>query len=228
VEQGLEGLRPPRSPDDALNFHGAIFDVDGTLVDSNDAHAHAFVEAFSERALDVSFDQVRRLIGKGSDKLIPELIGRYDAAIADRKKAIFKARYLPALRAFPKVQALLERLRARGVKLAVASSAGEDELAALLEVAQARGYFSEEANADDAPHSKPDPDIVQAAVRRLALAPLRCLMIGDTPYDAEAARGAGVAFIGVRCGGWDDAHLQPALGVYEDPADLLRAIDDIL
>ena len=110
----------------------------------------------------------------------------------------------------------------------MASSAGEDELAALLEVAGARGYFTHEANADDAQHSKPDPDIIQAAVRRLALPPSRCAMIGDTPYDAEAARRAGVAFIGVRSGGWDDAHLQPALGVYDDPADLLRAIDDIL
>jgi HAD superfamily hydrolase (TIGR01509 family) len=228
VEQGLEGLRPARSPDDALSFQGAIFDVDGTLVDSNDAHAHAFVEAFSECGLDIPLRKVRRLIGKGSDKLIPELIGRYDPAIAERKKAIFKARYLPGLRAFPKVEALLERLRAMGLKLAVASSAGEDELAALLEVAHASRYFSEETNADDAQHSKPDPDIVQAAVRKLALTPSHCVMIGDTPYDAEAARGAGVAFIGVRCGGWNDADLQPALGVYDDPADLLRAIGDIL
>jgi HAD superfamily hydrolase (TIGR01509 family) len=228
VEQRLEGLRPPRSPDDALSFQGAIFDVDGTLVDSNAAHAQAFVEAISERGFDVPFDKVRRLIGKGSDKLIPELIGRYDPAIADRKKALFKARYLPGLRAFPKVEALLEMLRTRGLKLAVASSAGEDELAALLEVAHASGYFSEEANADDARRSKPDPDIVQAALRKLALAPSRCVMIGDTPYDADAARRAGVAFIGLRCGGWDDAHLQPALGVFEDAADLLRAVNDIM
>jgi phosphoglycolate phosphatase-like HAD superfamily hydrolase len=92
-------------------------------------------------------------------------------------------------------------------------------------VAHASRYFSEEANADDAQHSKPDPDIVQAAVRKLALAPSRCVMIGDTPYDAEAASRAGVAFIGLRCGGWDDAHLQPALGIYDDAADLLGHID---
>jgi HAD superfamily hydrolase (TIGR01509 family) len=226
VESGLEGLRSPRAPDDALRFHGAIFDVDGTLVDSNDAHAHAFVEAFSERGLEVPFERVRRLIGKGADKLIPELIGRYEAAIADRKKAIFKARYLPALRAFPQVETLLAKLRAMGLKLAVASSAGKDELAALLDVAHARPYFDQEANADDAQHSKPDPDIVQAALRRLALSPSRCVMIGDTPYDAEAAHRAGVAFIGVRCGGWDEARLQPALGVYENPADLLGVVSD--
>jgi len=207
-----------------LHFQGAIFDVDGTLVDSNDAHAAAFVEAFAESGLQVAFEEVRRLIGKGSDKLIPRLIGRYDQAIAERKKAIFMARHLPGVRAFPAVDLLLARLRTMDFRLAVASSAARDELDALLDVARAKGYFAAVTDADDAESSKPDPDIVLAALDRLGFAAERCVMVGDTPYDAAAARRAGVPFLGVRCGGWADRDLQPAIGVYEDPAELLASL----
>ena len=208
-----------------MSFKAAIFDVDGTLVDSNDAHATAFVEAFREFGFEIPLDKVRRLIGKGSDKLVPELIGRCDEAIAGRKKAIFRQRCLPALRAFPCVEALLDALRSRGLRLAVASSAASEELDALLEVAHAGRYFDEKTDADDAERSKPDPDIVQAALRKLALPAERCVMVGDTPYDAQAAHRAGVAFVGVRCGGWRDAELWPALGVHDDPCDLLRKLE---
>jgi HAD superfamily hydrolase (TIGR01509 family) len=211
-----------------LRFQGVIFDVDGTLVDSNDAHAHAFVEAFGESGFEVSFQKVRRLIGKGADKLIPELIGRYDEAVAERKSEIFKRKYLPHLRPIPGARDLVSQLYKRGLKLAVASSASKDELDALLRIAGVDEYVHEKTSADDAEHSKPDPDIVQAALRKLGLPPARCLMIGDTPYDAQAAQRAGVAFVGVRCGGWSDEDLQPALGVFHDPAHILRAIGDIL
>ena len=205
-------------------YQGVILDVDGTLVDSNDAHAHGFVEAFREFGHDIAFERVRPLIGMGSDKLIPQLIGRYDEALAERKKAIFKARFLPRLRAFPGVEDLLRCLKESGLRLAVASSAAKDELDALLTVANAKRYFEETTDADDAERSKPDPDIVQAALAKLALAPERCVMVGDTPYDAQAARNARVAFIGVRCGGWwRDADLQPAISIRDDPAELLRS-----
>lgn len=201
-----------------------IFDVDGTLVDSNDAHAAAFVEAFGEFGFHIGFGSVRRLIGMGADKLIAQLIGRSDRAIAGRKKAIFMERHLPRLRAFPKVESLLHELTCKGVKLAVASSAAKDELEALLELTHAGVCFAQIVNADDAAHSKPDPDIVRAAVDKLALPAEQCAMVGDTPYDAAAALRAGLAFVGVRCGGWLDADLEPAIGVYDDPADLLESL----
>jgi HAD superfamily hydrolase (TIGR01509 family) len=211
-----------------LRFQGVIVDVDGTLVDSNDAHARAFVEAFREFGHEIAFEPVRRLIGKGSDKLIPELVGRYDERVAERKKAIFKQRYLAKLRPFPGVDVLLEGLKSNGLALAVASSAADDELEALLEVARATHYFQARTDADDAERSKPDPDIVQAALAKLAVPAARCVMIGDTPYDAEAASRAGISFAGVRCGGWADADLQPAIGVFDDPAELARNLERIL
>ena len=200
---------------------GVILDVDGTLVDSNDAHARAFEEAFREARYEVPFERIRPLIGKGSDKLMPELIGRYDEPVGKRKTAIFKARYLPRLQPFRGVRELLSWLKRRGVKLAVASSAGKDELDALLEAAGARELIDSRTDADDAEDSKPDPDIVQAALARLGAPAARCVMVGDTPYDAEAAARAGVPFIGVLCGGWPAARLQPAIAVRHDPADLL-------
>ena len=151
------------SANGGLPFQGVILDVDGTLVDSNDAHALAFEEAFREAGEELPFERIRPLIGKGSDKLMPELIGRYDEALARRKTAIFKARYLPHLQPFAGVRELLSYLKRRGVKLAVASSAGEDELDALLEAAGARDLIDSRTGADDAEGSKPDPDIVQAA-----------------------------------------------------------------
>lgn len=199
-----------------MKFDGVILDVDGTLIDSNDAHAEAFAEA-----LQVPFERVRPLIGKGADRLIPELIGGYDAALAERKKAIFKARYLPHLRPFPKARELVSKFKDMGLRLAVASSAGKDELGALLQVAGVQDYLDTQTDADDADRSKPDPDIVLAAVNKLGVPAARCLMIGDTPYDAEAAARAGVAFVGLRCGGWSERDLRPALAVFADAAELL-------
>jgi phosphoglycolate phosphatase-like HAD superfamily hydrolase len=218
VAQRLEGLRPARTAYGALKlkYRGLILDVDGTLIDSNDAHARAFAEA-----LQVPVERVRPLIGKGADKLMPELIGRYDAALAERKKAIFKARFLPGLRPFPRCRELLARFKGLGFRLVAASSAGKDELDDLLAVAGAHDYLEAQIDADDAERSKPDPDIVLAALDKLRLPAAQCLMLGDTPYDAQAAARAGVAFVGLRCGGWSERDLQPALAVFADPAALL-------
>ena len=210
-------------------FKGFVFDVDGTLIDSNDAHAHAWRHAFLEGGLDIGFEPIRRLLGKGSDKLLAELTGlRPDSprakALAERKTQIFKAHYLPRLKPFPHARDLLAHLRDRKIKLAVATSASPDELDALLEVVKARELFEIKVSAEDAGRSKPDPDSVSCALRKLALKPADCVMVGDTPYDAAAAKAAGVRFIGLRCGGWRDADLQPAIAVYSAPAQLLREL----
>jgi HAD superfamily hydrolase (TIGR01509 family) len=164
----------------------------------------------------------------GSDKLIPQLIGHAHDAAAERKKEIFRRKYLPQLKATPGARELVAALSRRTVALAVASSAGEDELAALLAAAGVADLLRRTTSADDAEHSKPDPDIVQAALKKIALPPQDCVLVGDTPYDAQAARSAGVAFIGLRCGGWSENDLQPAAGIVHDPAELLRRIDHIL
>jgi HAD superfamily hydrolase (TIGR01509 family) len=207
-----------------------ILDVDGTLVDSNDAHASAWVEALREAGHDVPFERIRRLIGMGGDKLLPTAVGisKDDPAgkqLATRRGEIFKSRYLSSLKPFPGTRALLQRMRADGLQLVVASSAEDDELKALLRIAEADDLIEEQASSDDAKESKPDPDIVQVALDRSGLRPDQVLMIGDTPYDVEAAGKAGAGTIAFRCGGWDDPDLAGARAVYDGPADLLAHYD---
>jgi HAD superfamily hydrolase (TIGR01509 family) len=209
---------------------GVILDVDGTLVDSNDAHARAWTEAFAEAAYDVPFERVRRLIGMGGDQLLPEAAGLEadtpaGEALAERRGRIFRERYLPGLRALPGARDLVQRLRQMGFALAIASSARPEELGALLEKAGVDDLVGERTSSGDVEESKPEPDIVLAALRRLRLPAAAAVMIGDTPYDVEAARRAGVAVIGFRSGGWSDADLDGSLAVYDGPADLLARLD---
>jgi HAD superfamily hydrolase (TIGR01509 family) len=207
-------------------IQGAILDVDGTLVESNDAHAHAWVDALAEHGLKVPFERVRRLIGKGGDKLLHEVSGlQEDSAegkkISKRRQEIFKKSYLPSLRPTHGAKELLQQMRKAGLKLVVASSAKKDELTPLLRVCGAEKLIQDQTSSDDAERSKPDPDIVHAALKQIALVPDKVIMLGDTPYDVEAAGKAGVRAVAFRCGGWDDKGLAGAAAVYDDPADLL-------
>jgi len=214
-----------------VSAHAAvILDVDGTLVDSNDAHARAWIEAFDEHGIAVAFAHVRRSIGMGGDKLMPEVSG-IDASselgqrISKRRGEIFKARYLPQLKPFAATRPLLERFLADGFALAVASSAKEDELDPLLERAGVNDLIPHRTSSDDADNSKPDPDIVVAAVKRAGAGPGRSIMLGDTPYDVAAARRAGVEIVGLECGGWTREALAGSLAVYRDPGDLLAGYE---
>lgn len=211
-------------------FTAVLLDVDGTLVDSTDAHAHAWVEAFAEQGVRVDVQRVRRCIGMGGDKLMPEVSGISEDSptgecISRRRREIFKAKYLPIVRAFPGSRELVAALKDRGFTVVAASSANEDELEPLLEAAGAADLVDQVTSSDDAKESKPDPDIVQAALHRARARPERAVLIGDTPYDLEAAQHAGVAFIGFRCGGWSDGDLRGARAIYDDPADMLAHLD---
>ena len=189
------------------DLKGILLDIDGTLLDSNDAHAAAFTRAFAEHGLDIPFDHVRPLVGMGSDKLIPSLTGFADdtrdgKAIVERKKGIFEQRYLPDLKPTPGARALLERLLSDGLILVVATSAGGDEMKGLLEQAGVDDLIHGATSSGDVDKSKPDPDVIGAAIKKSKLKPSELVMLGDTPYDIEAAAKAGVATIALRCGGW--------------------------
>ncbi len=205
---------------------GVLLDIDGTLLDSNDAHAAAFTRAFAEHGLDIPFDHVRPLVGMGSDKLIPSLTGFADdtrdgKAIVERKKGIFEQRYLPDLKPTPGARALLERLLSDGLTLVVATSAGGDEMKGLLEQAGVDDLIHGATSSGDVDKSKPDPDVIGAAIKKSKLKAGQLLMLGDTPYDIEAAAKAGLRTIALRCGGWwDDDALADAIAIYDDPADL--------
>jgi HAD superfamily hydrolase (TIGR01509 family) len=212
-------------------YRAVIFDIDGTLVDSNDAHAWSWVQALAESDRRVEFARVRPLIGKGSDKLLPELTGLSvespeGRAIADRRRHILQHEFISRIRPTPGAQQLLEWLRDDGLTLAVATSAEPSELRDLLRIAGAVRFFEATASSAEADRSKPDPDIVHAALERSGCRASEAIMIGDTPYDIEAAQRAGIGLIALRCGGWwSDADLSGAVAIYDDPADLVKRYD---
>jgi HAD superfamily hydrolase (TIGR01509 family) len=226
----VENVRPDQEA--AGRLKAVILDIDGTLILSNDAHAQAFVDAGAELDLgDVRFEDVRRLIGMGGDKLIPRVFGFSKESpegkrLSERKGEIFRTRYLPGLEPAPGARKLLERMAARGLKLVVATSANEQDLQGLMERAGVADLVDDATSASEVDESKPDPDVVEEALEKAGADPSEVVMIGDTPYDVEAALRAGVAIIGVRCGGWSDDDLRGAIAVYDDPGDLLDHYDD--
>jgi HAD superfamily hydrolase (TIGR01509 family) len=212
-------------------LRGVLLDVDGTLVDSNDAHARAWVEALGEAGFAIPFERVRPLIGMGGDKLLPLVSGLEDddprgKRIVERRMEIFLARELPTVRALPKARELLVHMKSRGLRLGVATSARDEELEPLLDRAAVADLFAARTSSSDADRSKPDPDIVQAALDALGCEREQVVMIGDTPYDVEAAGRAGLPAIAFRSGGWDDARLAAARAIYDGPWDLLERFDD--
>jgi HAD superfamily hydrolase (TIGR01509 family) len=212
-------------------YRGILLDLDGTLVDSNDAHARAWERAFADNGQQTPYDEIRQRIGMGGDNLIPALLGiekesELGARINARRTEIFRGEYLPHLRPFPGVRPLLERMRASGLRLVIATSSPEEELEPLVDIAGIRDLLEERTSADDADSSKPDPDIVQAALDRLGLRPKEAVMLGDTPYDIAAAGRAGLDVIAFRCGGFSDEDLAGALAIYDGPWDLLERWDE--
>jgi HAD superfamily hydrolase (TIGR01509 family) len=210
-----------------LRSAAIILDVDGTLVDSNDAHARAWVDAFAEGGMAVSFEQVRRAIGMGGDKLVPHVAGISEDSpqgrrISDRRGDIFKSRYLPHLRPFPRVRELIEQFARDGFTIVVASSAKKEELRPLLDIAGVTDLIEARTSSDDADESKPDPDIVVAALKQSGVSAATAIMLGDTPYDVEAAQRAGIRAVALECGGWRRDDLRGAVEVYASAAHVLE------
>jgi HAD superfamily hydrolase (TIGR01509 family) len=206
-----------------------LLDIDGTLVDSNGAHAEAWAEALAEHGRRISVRALRQSIGKGGDKLLAELCGLDSETdvgkqISKRRGEIFLEKYLPRLTAFPKARELVEALKAAHFEIGVATSAKAEEAEALLNVAGVADLIQASTSSDDAENSKPDPDIVQAALQQLRAPAAGSFLLGDTPYDVEAGLRAGVSVVAVCSGGWTPPELAGATACYDDVADLLRGL----
>lgn len=209
-----------------------IFDMDGTLLDSVDLNALSWHEAFTTFGYDVSFEQARSQIGKGGDHLLPTFLSQdeieeHGATIEEWRAERFRTRYLNRLRPFSAVPDLLQRLRALGLQIAIASSAKQNELDKYIDMVGIRDLVDVTTCSDDAESSKPSPDIFQSALQKLGVTPDRAIAIGDTPYDAQAAAKAGMRSIGVLCGGFTEQSLLDAgcCAVYPGPAALLACLD---
>lgn len=211
-----------------------IFDIDGTLVDSVDLHAQAWQEAFKHFGKDIPYEDVRHQIGKGGDQLMPvffskEELKEFGEEMEKYRGELFKRDFLPKVRPFPKVRELFQRIIADGKRIALASSAKEEELKEYKRIAHIEDLVEEETSADDADKSKPHPDIFEAALERLSdIKTDEAVVVGDTPYDAQAAGKIPLRAIGVLCGGFPEAELKAAgcIEIYKDPADLLAHYDE--
>lgn len=222
-------MNEERETTPSSRFRGVLLDIDGTLVDSNDAHADAWVRALREHGHDVSFEKIRPLIGMGGDNLLPTAAGvdkdsEEGKKISARRGEIFRE-LLPTIRPFSGTRELISFLIKSGFKVVVATSASDEEVDPLLEIARVRDLIRHQTSADDADNSKPDPDIIHAALQRLGHPAEEAVMLGDTRYDIEAAAKAGVGTIALRCGGATSEELAGAIAIYEDPEDLLERFD---
>ena len=221
-------LRPLEREEETLE--ALLTDIDGTLIDTNALHTAAWCDAFRAHGIPAQPEVVAPMIGMGADKIVglvarglhpDEGVGK---AIADDRKRRFLGGYLHYAKPTPGARSLLTALCAAGVRIYVATSAQGEEREALLRKAGVIDLVEPPPDAHEP--SKPDPDVVQTALDQAAVAPARACMLGDTPYDVDAAAKCGVACVAVRCGGWDDDALEGAVAIYDDPADIVRHLQD--
>lgn len=212
----------------------AIFDIDGTLTDSVDIHAMAWQEALRHFGHEVSYERVRRQIGKGGDQLLKTLLSPQDLEahgeeLDQFRGELFKRKYMNLVKPLSMVPELFDRIRDEGVRIVLASSAKKDEVAYYQKLLGIEKLVEQDTSSDDAERSKPHPDIFAAAMQKLGSPPAQqVIAIGDTPYDAQATAAISIPCIGVLSGGWTEQELREAgcIAVFRGPADLFAQFED--
>jgi phosphoglycolate phosphatase-like HAD superfamily hydrolase len=209
-----------------------FFDVDGTLVDSNDFHVRAWEEAFATIGIRFDRETIHGQIGKGTDMLVPTLIPDADAALQEKLGGahgkVFKGGLIEQVTSFAGARDLLARVHAAGKRVVLASSASADEVNHYIDLLGVRDIVDTTTSSDDVEHTKPAPDVFAAALKKVApLSADEVLVVGDTPYDVEAAAKCGIATIALRSGKFPDEALREAgaLAIYDDVAALLADYD---
>ncbi len=213
-----------------------IFDLDGTLVDSVDYHAQAWVKAFQEYGYDFSFDRLRQQIGKGSEYIIGDLLSpdeaeKYESDIAQYRKQYYQENLLQKVQPFSQVKELFQAIKADGIRIVLASAARKETIAHYKKLLDIENLIDSATSTDDVDKSKPEPDIFQTALEKLKdIQPEEIIVVGDSPYDAIAAAKAGLRTIGVLSGGFERETLTQAgcIAIYQDPADLLKNYPQLL
>lgn len=212
-----------------------IFDIDGTLIDSVDLHAHAWQQALAHFGYQIPYEDVRGQIGKGGDQLLPVFVPEQDLdrigeKLEKYRGELFKREFMPRVKPFPRVRELFQRIKADGFRIALASSANADEVTHYKKLVNIADLIDAETSASEVESSKPCPDVFEVAIDQLKVEEDRALVIGDTPYDAIAARRAGLRTVGVLCGGFPENDLREAgcIDIYRDPSDLLDRYTELL
>ncbi len=204
-----------------------LVDVDGTLVDTNYFHTVAWWRAFQDIGEDVAMSRIHPLIGMGSDQLVHRLIGRESEEASDAHSSHYEP-FKQDIKAFPKAAELLKEFARRGARVVLATSSDEKDLERLREAVGAEDAIEEAVSKGDVDHSKPSPDIFEAALKKFDLDPGRTLVVGDTTWEVEAAGKLDLKVVGVLTGGSTVEQLEEAgaIAVYEDVAELLAHLDE--
>jgi HAD superfamily hydrolase (TIGR01549 family) len=210
-----------------------IFDIDGTLVDSVDLHAQAWQETFRHFGREVPFPVLRHQIGRGADQLLPlffssEELESFGKELEKHRSGLYKRLYLPDVKAFPKVRELFERIKSDGKLIALASSSAKEEADYYKHLANIEDLVEAEVCSEDVENSKPAADVFTVALRRIGRDSHDVLVVGDTPYDAEAAAKSNLRSVGVLCGGFAEQELLDAgtIAIFRDPEHLLARYDN--
>lgn len=205
-----------------------LFDLDGTLIDTTYLHTVAWWHAFRQVGLAVSMHRIHRSVGMGSDHLIDAVVDEehtdeQDDAVRSAHASIYAMNW-PVLQPFPGAQDLVRRLHGDGLTVVLASSAGSADLSAAREVLQLDDCFTAMTHKADVERSKPEPDLLEAALEQSGLRAEDAVFVGDAVWDVEAANRLDIPSIGLACGGYsaDELRTAGAVDVYDDPADLLE------
>jgi HAD superfamily hydrolase (TIGR01549 family) len=215
-----------------MHLQAILFDVDGTLVDSNDLHADCWVEAFAHFGKRVAWDLVRTQIGKGGDLLVPDLLNaremqRFGEALQKYRSRLYKETYMPRVQPFPRVRELFEELRRRGVRIALASSANPEEVEYTTQLLGVGELLEGSTSKHDAELSKPSPEIFRAALDQIGTAVETTMTVGDTPYDVLASHRAALPIAAVLSGGFERDALSKAEWTFGGVEQLVGEIDTI-
>ncbi|SEC33533.1 HAD family hydrolase [Terriglobus roseus] len=216
-----------------MAIKAVLCDLDGTLLDSNAFHAESWQRTLEHFGFSVDFETVVKQIGKGGEYLLPQFVPADKLPLLEKeinafRKKLFHREYIDRIVPFADARRLLERMRQRGLRIAVATSSEKEDLEAFKTILKIHDLIEEDATADDADKPKPEPDIFQAALKLLKIEPAEALALGDTPWDVQAASKAGVRTVAVQSGGWrkEDLRDAGALAVYVDVADIVRNFDN--
>ena len=212
-----------------------IFDIDGTLVDSNELHVQSWDRAFRHFGKSIPTEALHDQIGKGSDQYLPEFltpeeIERFGKALDNYRSEIFRKDYLAQVKPFPKVPELFDRVRKDHKRIVLASSGKQKDTDYYIDLLGIEKFIDGCISGDEARHSKPAPDIFVACVDKFKLVRKETLVVGDTRFDVEAAARSGLETVGVTCGGTEANILRAAgaVGVFKDPADLLANYEKLI
>jgi HAD superfamily hydrolase (TIGR01509 family) len=229
----MQDQHPNRSQNRA-SIEAVIFDLDGTLVDSNQFHVEAWDLAFRHFGLQFPMAKLRANIGKGSDQYLPEFLNPQELQTCGKKideyrSALFGKEFLGRIKPFPRVRELLERIKRDGHRIALATSGKKDDVKTYTDIAGITDLVDCQITADDADESKPAPDVFRAALDKLDVTGDHAVAVGDTRFDIEAAGQIDLPTIALLRGRGDDEQTlrnAGAIAVYQDPADLLDHYED--